>query len=205
MWLTYKKTREIFWDAKANKIFSDLWITKTTPWRIAKPKKELTEKEYIKLSEYEHWKMFASYLKDNHSDIEFTHIWNESWQSWTKNIVIMMAKKKALWVSSWFPDYILQIPTIDNHYYTLYIELKKAKWPQWWWNGSSLSEEQAVWLNTLQNSAMSFCEIWHWSKDSISILNKYLIEYKNDNIDTILEKWKTKVKRDFRLLVTTTK
>lgn len=189
MWFWYKETKAMLWEAKANELFDWFWLNKK-PGRQALPKRELTEKEYMKLCEYDHAKIFTEYIRSNYPEIKFTHVANESWQVFTKNIMIMMAKKKAIWVSPWFPDYIITIPNINLlSYSTLYIELKKAKWPNWWWNWSELSKEQADWLNRLQTSVCCYCEVAHWSKQAIEIFENYISQLKNLDLEQSFWFW----------------
>lgn len=54
---------------------------------------DAADREYRKLSETAHGKLFHQYLKAN--NIKHTHIGNEAGQAGTTNIIIMMAKKKA--------------------------------------------------------------------------------------------------------------
>ena len=102
----------------------------------------------------------------------FTHIWNESWQRGTKNIIIMMAKKKRLWVSKWFPDYCI----ILKRWALLFIELKRQKkvLKSWklWASPSVTSNEQLEWLKALNNIPNVQGEICYWATESIELINK---------------------------------
>lgn len=170
MWYSPKQLREMMWDDKANTLLKDINYDESLhkPWRKAKPK---IEKDYIKLNEYEHWKIFHKFLVKLW--VRHTHIWNEAWQSWSKNIVIMMAKKKASGVSKWYPDYVIY-PIVNWKKYTLYIELKKAKWPQWWLNWSSISDEQVEWIEFLNWVEWSGAYIAHWYKEAQKIYYNFL-------------------------------
>jgi hypothetical protein len=116
-------------------------------------------------SEEQEGVILANRLRVN--NYKFTHIWNESWQRWTKNIIIMMARKKRLWVSKWFPDYCI----ILKRGALLFIELKKSKWPKGWLNWSVISEEQVEWCNKLSEVPNIQAEICHWAKESIKLIN----------------------------------
>ena len=186
MWYSYKQAVEIFWEEKALELFNKVWVSieDTKPWRKAKLK---IEKDYIKLNEYEHGKLLHKWLDDEWLD--HTHIWNESWQSWTKNIVIMMAKKKASWVSSWFPDYLIYIPYID-WFITLAIELKKAPWKKWWWNGSKFKVKQAEWLNLLQEIPFTWVWLCQWSDQAIELVKNIKDTIKKKWLEEVLWLWK---------------
>ena len=201
---SYKQSIELFWQEKADQLFESAWVSKEAwkPGRKPKPKRELTEKEYIKLSEYEHWKILHKYLKSEW--IMHTHIWNESWQSWTKNIVIMMAKKKASWVSKWYPDYKIYIPFAEWKV-TLAIELKKAAWVRWWRNGSKFSEEQAEWLNSLQDTAMTWVSMCQWSDQAIDLVEDMVESLIDKTMEETIEIWKNREHIDYRKHITVEK
>jgi len=188
MWLSFKQTKEIFWEKKSKEIFDKLWIKNITQWRKLKPKKELTDKEYRKLKESDHWKLLVKFIRENYPNIEFTHTPNEAWLSWSRSVIIMMAKKKALWVSKWFPDYVIYIPTLNSHI-TLYIELKKARWVNGGLNGSEISWEQLSWAKNLTNTICSFHEFAHWSDEAIEIVQKYIDEFKEKTTMACIDYW----------------
>ena len=110
--------------------------------------------------------ILANWLRAN--KYKFTHVWNESWQRGTRNIIIMMARKKRLWVSKWFPDYCI----ILKRWSLLFIELKKVRWPKWWLNWSTISEEQIEWCNALSGIPNMQAEICHGSKESIDLIER---------------------------------
>ncbi len=120
----------------------------------------------------------ANWLRNN--NYTFTHIWNESWQRWTRNIIIMMAKKKRLWVSKWFPDYCI----ILKRWALLFIELKRQKklLKSWklWASPSVISNEQIEWLKSLNNVANVQGEICYGAGESIDLINK-LENYDKNN------------------------
>lgn len=107
----------------------------------------------------------------NINNYKFSHIWNESGQRWTRNIIIMMQKKKKMWVSPWFPDYCI----ILKNWSLLFIELKRQK-PilkngTLWKSPSKVSEEQidrVLKLNQLDNV---FAYIAYWANEAIQIIN----------------------------------
>lgn len=202
MWYSYAQCVEMFGKERADTMFHQAWVPKE---KEKKKTPELTDKEYIKLSEYEHGKRFVKYVRENYSEIKFTHIWNEAGQAWSKNIVIMMAKKKASWVSKWFPDYVISVPGI-NHYNTLYMELKKAKGTRWGWNGSLLSTEQAEWLNHLQDHVCSYVSICHWYKEAIDTFETYVNQLKDKTLEYSVQLWNDSrtMKQDYLTLVNET-
>ena len=182
-WLSFPEAKKIFGEAKALQLFKDAWVNHKV-WREAKPIRQLTSSEYINLSEYEHAKLFYKWISRVYPKIKMTHIWNESGMRWGKEVMIAAIKKKAQGLSSWFPDYIIYLPTsipikflssqLDGFIHIpMYLELKKALWVKWGYNGSSCSEEQKNWLNHLLSS-ISIITIAHWSNDAISQTTKYL-------------------------------
>ena len=114
---------------------------------------------------------FADYLRIN--NYKFTHIWNESWQYWSKNIVIMMNKKKKMWVSKWFPDYCI----ILKRWSLLFIEMKRQKkiLKSWkiWASPSVISEEQLEWQEKLNEIENISCEIAYGVVDAVRIVQEY--------------------------------
>lgn len=112
----------------------------------------------------------ANWLRSN--NYNFTHIWNESWQRGTKNIIIMMAKKKKLWVSKWFPDYCI----ILKRWALLFIELKRQKkvLKSWklWASPSVISNEQIEWLKSLNIVSNVQAELCYWAEESINLINR---------------------------------
>jgi hypothetical protein len=151
---------------EADRIYNIAWLKPEEE----KQKKIKPEKEYTKLTEYEHWKILHKRLSDKW--IRHTHIPNESWQAGTKNIVIMMAKKKASWVSKWFPDYIIFLKDKEWNNSPIYIELKKAKWKRWGANWTSVSDEQIEWIEFLNKWASAY--VCYWYKEAINIINKHI-------------------------------
>ena len=177
MWFSYKEAVTILGKDKADAIFESSWVSK---WRQKLTEEEKKDKEYLSMTESAHAKRIHKWLDDIW--IKHTHIWSESWQSGSKNIIIMMAKKKALWVSKWFPDYYIKLKS-DNFNYNLYIELKKAKWKQWWLNWSSISEEQIWWLKELNDIPFTLWYVCHWSEECIDLINSLTEKLKWKNIE----------------------
>ena len=116
----------------------------------------------------------ATRLRDN--DYYFTHIANESGLSWSKWIVIMMAKKKRLWTSKWIPDYFI----IWKNGSMIFIELKRQKkvLKNWklWASPSVVSEEQIKWIDKLNTINNVYAEICYWKKESVQFIEKIEIE-----------------------------
>jgi hypothetical protein len=190
MWYSYKQSIEIFWQEKADSLFDSAWISKekNKPWGKSKPIEKLNSAEYIKLSEYWHWKLLHKRLKSKW--IKHTHIWNEAGQSWSKNIIIMMAKKKAQWVSKWYPDYHI---ILDMKWYkiSLHLELKKARGVKWGLNWSTISEEQIDWIEELWWIPFSHWAIVHWSDEAIKYVDSIINIYECLDMDIAFIKWKT--------------
>lgn len=166
MWYNYKQSIEMFWQEKADELFEKNNISK---WRVVMSEEERSDKDYRKMSESAHGKALHKYLK--WLNIKHTHIGNESWQMWTKNIIIMMAKKKAQWVSKWYPDYHILLKKPDRNI-SVHIELKKAKWVKWWLNWSVVSEEQLDWIKELNKVKDWHAKICHWYKEAIQFINE---------------------------------
>lgn len=183
MWFWYKQTVEMLWEEKANQLFESHWISK---WRIKMTDEERQSKEYLKMTEDAHWKIIHNWLDSKW--IFHSHFWNESWQSWSKNIIIMMAKKKALWVKKWFPDYYIRIPTMDL-YVNLYIELKKAPWKQWWWNWSTFKIEQAECLNELNKVPLTWVALCQWSEQAMNLIEDMISKLNNKWILELIKLW----------------
>lgn len=119
-------------------------------------------------------KALANWLRLN--NYKSSHIWNESGQSWTRNIIIMMKKKKAMWVSKGFPDYCICLKRKS----LLFIELKRQR--PIWKSGkllkspSKIMQEQLEWQSELNNVDNVACEICYWADDAI----KTILKYEND-------------------------
>lgn len=185
----YDAMVEMIWKEKTDQIFADNNIAKRTFRKDPDP-------SYTKMSEWAHGKILHQYLKEIW--LEHTHIGLEAWQSWTKNIVIMMAKKKAQGTAKWFPDYIVYTDT-DSWSLTIYIELKKSRWVNWWLNWSKISEEQIEWLNFLKNIPFSYANICHGSIEAIAFVDEILAKHKNLSLQESLESWINYPKKNFIL------
>ena len=102
----------------------------------------------------------------------FTHIANQSWQYWSKNIIIMMNKKKKMWVSKWFPDYCI----ILKRRSLLFIELKRQRkiLKSWklWASPSIISEEQKEWIRKLNEIDNIWAFIAYWADEAINIIQE---------------------------------
>jgi len=168
MWYSYKQAVEIFGKTKADELFNKAWV-KIKEKPIAKSTRDKINKTNEKLTEYEICKVFHERLDNNL--IKHTHTANEAGQSWTMNIVIMMNKKKAIWVSSWFPDYTIYLDW-KLWSYTLYIEMKKFRWKKWWLNWSTISEEQIAWIDYLKTCVGSYAWFAHWYDEAIELVEQ---------------------------------
>lgn len=115
--------------------------------------------------------ILATWLQFN--NYHFTHIWNESWQRGTKNIIAMMNKKKRLGVSPGFPDYCIVLKRGS----LLFIELKRQrKILKNWERGASpsiTSKEQKQWVEILWSIQNIAAEICYWAEDTQNIINYY--------------------------------
>ncbi len=89
----------------------------------------------------------ATWLR--YKQYKFSHIWNESGQRGTVNIIRMMAKKKRMWVSPWFPDFCIVL----KRWSLLFVELKRQrnrlKSGKMWTSPSKVSDEQTEWVEVL--------------------------------------------------------
>ncbi len=119
------------------------------------------------LKEDDECKLFVKWLRLNR--YKFTHIWNEAGQRGTRNIIIMMMRKKALWVSSWFPDYFIVL----KRKAILLVEMKKEKGKKWGLNGSTISPEQIDWIDTLNDVENVSAVIAHWHREAIEKVEEF--------------------------------
>lgn len=168
MWYSYKQAVEVFGKDRADELFNTAWVSK---WRVKLTEEDKKNRDYISLSESAHGKILHKYLDDN--NLFHSHFWNEAGLSWSKYVIIAQARKKALWTSKWFPDYYIIINLWD-YSINLFIELKKAKWKQWWLNWSSVSVEQIEWIKRLNKPLFTIWKICHWSEESIEYI-EYII------------------------------
>lgn len=113
----------------------------------------------------------ATWLRFKH--YKFTHIWNESGQRGTINIIKMMEKKKRLWVSTWFPDFCIVL----KRWSLLFIELKRQrkKLKNWelWASPSRVSDEQKEWVATLWSIENIMACICYWWEDAVQQILYY--------------------------------
>lgn len=173
--------------------------------KIKKPKKvkklleELNPLEYMNLSETDHAKYIHTALDEMW--ILHTHSPNEAWQAGTINIIIMMANKKKMWVSPWYPDFSIYIP-FKEWLVQCMIELKKAKGAKWGDNGSHLTNLQAAWLNHLQKVPLNFVYNAFGSLDALSIVKDLKHRISDLNTEEVLQLWKTKKYTDYVPLIT---
>lgn len=196
MTFNYKQTVEMLWQEKANQLFESHWISK---WRVKMTDEEKYSKEYLKMTESAHAKIIHNRLVDMW--IIHNHSPNEAWQSWSKNIIIMMAKKKSEWTSKGYPDLHVLIPYKDWSV-NLYIELKKAPWKQWWWNWSSFHIEQAEWLNELNKVPLTWVSLCQWSEQAINLIEDMVSKLSNLWLEEIIKLWKEREIIDYKKLVT---
>ena len=155
--------------------------------------------DYIKMSETAHAKEFHKWLEQQWH--KHTHIGNESWQAWTKNIVIMMAKKKAVWVSKWFPDYCVVVK-YGNLSATVYVELKKARWVKWWLNWSHVTQEQIDWCAELRNCVGTYVFVCHWHEEARTCVSHIIEMLKScKNEFDVFRNWKSTKHKDLQDLL----
>lgn len=113
------------------------------------------------LTEYEECKVFANYLREQW--IRFSHIPNSTWTpSWGQR-----TKNKLLWVSSWFPDYVIVVPTKEKWPQIVYIEMKVVKW----W---TISENQYSWIRSIE-SCWQIVTVCRWSQEAIEYVKSLMI------------------------------
>ena len=113
----------------------------------------------------------ATWLRFKH--YKFTHIWNESGQRGTINIIKMMEKKKRMWVSTGFPDFCIVL----KRWSLLFIELKRQrkKLKNWelWASPSKVSDDQKEWVEILSNIENIMACISYWWEDAVQQINHF--------------------------------
>ena len=196
MWYSYKEAVTILGKDKADSIFESTWVSK---WRQKMSEDEKKSNEYLKMTESAHAKRIHQWLDDIW--IKHNHSPNEAWQSWSKNILIMMARKKAEWTSKGYPDLHILIP-YKEWLVNLFIELKKAPWKQWGWNGSSFNEEQAEWLNQLSKIPFTWTSLCQWSEEVINLVEDMIETLKDKSIHEVLDIWNDRVIADYMTIIT---
>lgn len=107
----------------------------------------------------------ATWLRLN--KYKFAHIWNESGQNGTKNILIMMAKKKRMWVSPWFPDYCIVLKRGSLLFVELKRQRQKLKNGNLWSSPSNVSNEQKEWVEILSSLDNNMACISYWWQDAV--------------------------------------
>ena len=95
------------------------------------------------------------------NNYKFTAVPNDTFtKSWaTKN------KNKALGVRPWMSDLIV---LLKNKPAILFLEMKKARWPNWWLNGSAISEYQLSWQEEINKIPSCQYIISHWYEEAIA-------------------------------------
>lgn len=181
---SYETLVEMMWRERADELFAKNNVEKKLD------KKKDPHPEYTKLSEWAHGKLFHQHLKKLW--LKHTHIGNEAGQAGTKNIVIMMSKKKAQGTSKGFPDYVILIPS-GKHNIMLLVELKKARGVMGGLNGSTIDEEQITWIQELTSTVGVFAHICHGSDEAIDLVDEYIAEYMNLTPKEVLLKWASEV------------
>lgn len=106
----------------------------------------------------------ATWLR--YKQYKFTHIANESGQKGTANIIQMMAKKKRMGTSPWFPDFCI----ILKRWSLLFIELKRQRKKKKNWelgaSPSAVSDEQKAWVASLSALDNVMACIAYWWEDA---------------------------------------
>ena len=98
------------------------------------------------------------------NNYKFTAIPNDTYtKSWKQK-----TKNKKIWVRPWMSDLIIVLKI----WAILFLEMKKKRWPNWWANGTQVSEHQKGWemaINRVKN-----CEyiIAYWADEAIDIIKK---------------------------------
>lgn len=193
MWYSYQQAVDLFGVDKANELFDKAWVPKG---RKKLSDEEKKNKEYLKLSESAHGKLFHQWL-DNEW-LFHSHFWNEAGQAWSKNIIIMMAKKKAQGVKKGFPDYYVRVPIGNtNLYVNTFVELKKAPWVKWWNNGSIFKIDQAECLNNLDSCALTFVALCRWSEEAINWISDLKAKLENKTLQEAIEIWQDRDVYDY--------
>ena len=196
MWFSYKEAVTILGKDKADAIFESSWVSK---WRQKLTEEEKKDKEYLSMTESAHAKRIHKWLDDIW--IKHNHSPNEAGQSWSKNILIMMARKKAEWTSKGYPDLHILIP-YKEWLVNLFIELKKAPWKKWGWNGSSFNIEQAEWLNELSKIPFTFVALCQWSEQAMNLIDSMINELKYITTEQVLWLWKNRNIIDYMTRIT---
>lgn len=97
------------------------------------------------------------------NNYKFTMIPNDTFtKSWSvKN------KNKKLWVRPWMSDLIIILKNIPA---ILFLEMKKKRWPQWWLNGSVISDDQLWWQEEINKvPSCQYC-FAHWFDEAKAII-----------------------------------
>ena len=116
--------------------------------------------------------LFTRWLRNNHPEIKFTHIPNES-RSHSKNAIIRAKKLKAMGVERGVWDYELFIPVYDvdgeiGDYQQLKIEMKRQRG-----GGSTTSPEQRAW-GKIYKAAGIPCRVCYGAQDAIAFATEYI-------------------------------
>jgi hypothetical protein len=112
-----------------------------------------------KLTEYEECKIFANYLREQW--LRFSHIPNSTWTpSWWQR-----TKNKLLWVSSWFPDYVVIVPWAENDL-LIWVEMKVV----WWWK---VSDNQKARIRSISKCWLNIA-VCKWSQEAISYIQTFI-------------------------------
>ena len=99
------------------------------------------------------------------NNYKFTAVPNDTFtESWSvKN------KNKALWVRPWMSDLIV---LLKNKPAVLFLEMKKAKWPNWGMNGSVVSQFQLGWQEEINKVPSCQYSIAHWFTEAKELIER---------------------------------
>lgn len=82
--------------------------------------------------------------------------YTKSWKQKKKNTL--------MWVRQWMSDLII---LLKNKPAILFLEMKKARWKQWWLNWSVVSEFQLSWQEEINKVPSAQYTIAHWYEEAI--------------------------------------
>lgn len=116
--------------------------------------------------------LFTRWLRNNHPEIKFTHIPNES-RSSSKNAVIRAKKLRDMGVERGVWDYELFIPVYDvdgeiGDYQQLKIEMKRQRG-----GGSVVSPEQLEWAKVYDTAGIPH-RVCYGAQEAIVFVTEYI-------------------------------
>jgi len=96
------------------------------------------------------------------NNYKFSSIPNSTFtKSWKQKVA-----NKALWVRPWLSDLLILLKRGS----ILFLEMKKQKWVKWGMNGSSISEYQLSWQESINMITNAQYEIAHGASEAIDLI-----------------------------------